>query len=971
LHGRIEELEKKLLRQTDLEQMIEESEQRFKQMLSLAYDGIILYEKNSGIIIEANIRLIHKLKYRRSDIIGKSVTQFVIPDQQDNIRNRLTEELPDVYETFIIDSEGQPFDVEICSRSCLYQGRKIKMAAVCDISYRKQYEKTLRESEEKFRSLAENTDDSIILTDKKEVIYVNPSTYQMFGLANDPPADLTQALIYIHPDDRKIAESFIHSASVRQKLTEYCQFRIVAENQKERWIWSRMFPVVSNNPDDARLVMISSDITEMHEKEELRKQTEIAAKTAEEKYKVLTSLLPEMVFETNASFQLKFINLKAIETFGYGSDFYLNNLRFTELISNEDRKRCAENFQKLISGKACKPEEEYMAITKTGRKFPVTLYITKMCTNDEYSGLNIIMFDKTIQKTAEEKALNYKENISFLSKSALNFLTFSSDDDIFIFVGKNLSKFASKSIIVVFSYEQNCDTSNIRYISGIYPHIDELVDILGKPPEDFDIRFSTKFINRYLSDKTLKRIDGGLKNIMADEESRGKADQIQKLLKVSHIYSMGMVRNSKLYGGLLIATADDAKTIDAQTIVTFIYQAGIALHRKQIDNELVKAKLAAEESDRLKSAFLANMSHEVRTPLNGILGLAQVMLKSEKLAPEFRNDVNMIVESGSSLLTLIEDIMDVSKIEAGQMKIKYKPFSVNTLLDQLYSMLLANPLYLQKNTQHQKIELIYDKPDKDITIMSDPDRLKQIFVNLIGNSLKFTQRGFVRFGYTFTKQKITFYVKDSGIGIPKDKTETIFDRFVQVDSTLARKYSGSGLGLAISKGLTVLLNGKIWCESDLGKGSGFYFTIPYHYTTMLAGTDTPLKKSIKDHEWSDHTILIVEDDVINFKVIEAMLRDTNVKVIHAENGLKAIEQVSLKPEIELVLMDVHLPVMSGLEATGKILDINPTLPVIAQTANAMSEDKDKCLEAGCIDYISKPINMGELISKISNFLKDK
>jgi len=190
-----------------------------------------------------------------------------------------------------------------------------------------------------------------------------------------------------------------------------------------------------------------------------------------------------------------------------------------------------------------------------------------------------------------------------------------------------------------------------------------------------------------------------------------------------------------------------------------------------------------------------------------------------------------------------------------------------------------------------------------------------------------------------------------------------------VDNTLARKFSGSGLGLAISKGLTTLLNGKIWCESDLGKGSNFYFTVPYHPSTMLTSVDIPQKKNTIGYDWDRYTILIVEDDTINYKVIEAMLRNTKVNVIHADNGKKAIEKVDLHPQIDLVLMDVHLPEMSGLEATKRILELNPKLPIIAQTANAMSEDKDKCLEAGCVDYISKPIDMGDLFSKISKYLQ--
>ena len=692
----------------------------------------------------------------------------------------------------------------------------------------------------------------------------------------------------------------------------------------------------------------------------------------DENYKLLTSLLPDMVFETDTTTErLTSINMKAIEVFEYGSDFYIHNLRFIELISKEDRQRCTDDLTNFIGSNNSVFIAEYTAMVKSGRKFPVLLHVTKKYSNHEFMGLSILMFDQTVQKSAKQNALNYKENLSFLSKSALNFLTLSSDDDIFIFVGKSLSKFASKSIVVVFSYEQSSDIYNIRYISGIYPHINELVEILGKSPEEFNIKLPAKFTGKYLSDKFLKKIDYGLKSFLLNDRFLERANTIQILLKINHCYSMGMVRDDKLYGGLLIATRNDSELIDAQTIETFIYQAGIALHRKQIDNELVKAKLAAEASDSLKSAFLANMSHEVRTPLNGILGLAQVMLQSEDMPSKFRNDVKMIVESGSSLLALIEDIMDVSKIEAGQMTIKYKPFFLNAMMDQLYTMFLANPLYLQKNAEQQNIELKYDKPCENIAVMSDPDRIQQIFVNLIGNALKFTQKGFVHFGYSVDNQVITLYVKDSGIGIPKDKTEQVFERFTQVDNSLARMFKGSGLGLAISKGLITLLNGTMWCESELGKGSSFYFTIPYHLTTMLSDDDTSQNKRDKEDDWSNYTTLIVEDDAINFKVIEAMLRNTKLNLIRADNGLMAIEMVRMNPHIDLVLMDMHLPMMSGLEATGIILDISPNLPIIAQTANAMSDDKDKCIEAGCIDYISKPIDMRELIHKIAKVLEGK
>ena len=800
--------------------------------------------------------------------------------------------------------------------------------------------------------------DSIILVDRKKVIYANASTSNMFEIDELKPKNLRELMPHVHPKDCKAFESLINAVENGKQETGHCQFRVKQKNGTTRWVWCRVFPVF---PESTRMVMLNSDITEMREREERLKQTEIAVRTAEEKYKVLTSLLPEMVFETNLEGQLLFVNLKAIYVFEYGSDFYVKNLKFIELISSDERLKCFEELKKFISSKTEVSEIESAAVTKSGRKFPVMLHITKMYNQDgQLSGLNILMLDRTAQKNVE----NYQENMAFLSKSALNFLTLSSDDDIYIFVGKSLSKFASKSVVTVFSYDHNSDISTIRYISGLHSRSDELIEILGDPPEKFDIKLSEGFKSRYLTDKTLKKV-GSLKNIVEHE----KAVIIEKMLNLNYFYTMGIERNGILYGGLLIAAKDDSNPIDTQTIETFIYQAGIALHRKQIDNELVRAKMIAEESDRLKSAFLANMSHELRTPLNGILGLAQVMMNSEgNETIDFTNSLKMIVDSGKSLLSLIEDIMDVSKIEAEQLKIKNTPFSLNSLIDQLYAILSVHPTFLQKNSGKINIELLYDKPSENISIISDPDRLKQIFINLIGNALKFTQKGFILFGYKIENNEIVFYVKDTGIGIPADRTKEIFNRFSQVDNTLARKFGGSGLGLAISKGLLSLMNGVIWCESELGKGSSFYFTIPYlpaEVSTKIAQMQTTGEV---DYQWSDHTVLIVEDDLINYKVIEAMLRRTNINIIHSDNGLSAIKNVYSNSNIDIVLMDIHLPEMNGLEATAKLLAINPTLPIIAQTANAMADDRDICIEAGCIDYISKPIDMNELFMKMAKYI---
>ena len=315
-----------------------------------------------------------------------------------------------------------------------------------------------------------------------------------------------------------------------------------------------------------------------------------------------------------------------------------------------------------------------------------------------------------------------------------------------------------------------------------------------------------------------------------------------------------------------------------------------------------------------------------------------------------------------------------TKSENRHIKLTNSSLCLNSLIDRLYKQFLNNPVYIHKKSS---IEFKYEKLGVDITIMCDKERLIQVLINLIDNALKITEKGEVKFGYSISindcsdYQYITFYVKDSGIGIPKDKTEKIFDPFFQFDGSTSAKYNTMSLGLAISKKLVNLMNGKIWCKSDVKEGSCFYVSIPYipaYSSNCWVNWEHKIEpfqgKNDTDIDWSDFTTLIVEDDPFCFKLLEKMLRNTKVNIIHSDNGAKAVEQVIKNPQINLVLMDINLPEMNGWSATKNILKINPKLPIIAQTTN----ESEPCLEAGCIDYIKKPIEMRILFNKMAKFL---
>jgi PAS domain S-box-containing protein len=383
---------------------------------------------------------------------------------------------------------------------------------------------------------------------------------------------------------------------------------------------------------------------------------------------------------------------------------------------------------------------------------------------------------------------------------------------------------------------------------------------------------------------------------------------------------------------------------------------------RQTIEELNLAKEKAEESDRLKSAFLANMSHEIRTPMNGIIGFAK-LLQNHDLSKEKLDDyVNIVVKSSNQLLRIVNDILDISRIETGQVELYENQINLNTTLDEIKKF-----FELKTKEKGLKLYLHNELRNIDSNIIIDDSKLKQIIYNLIGNALKFTEKGSIDFGYKLKGHNLEFFVKDTGIGIPEKYQKHVFDRFNKVEYK-TNIYGGTGLGLAICKGLTERMNGEIWIESIEDQGSCFYFTLPF-VQAYKSKVNFTLKE--EDVDLFNSVILIVEDEEFNAIYLQELLKRRNIKYIHAWNGEEAVKICSGTEKIDLVLMDIKLPQMNGFIATQKIKKINPKLPVIAQTAYAMESDKVDALQAGCDDYISKPIAEEKLINILSKYLDNR
>ncbi len=380
----------------------------------------------------------------------------------------------------------------------------------------------------------------------------------------------------------------------------------------------------------------------------------------------------------------------------------------------------------------------------------------------------------------------------------------------------------------------------------------------------------------------------------------------------------------------------------------------------EITRELEKQKLKAEESDKMKTAFLANMSHEIRTPMNGIMGFTELLKSHNYSAEEQKQFIEIIQQSGERMLTTINNIIEVSKIETGVETIQISEINPEKTVSELFH-------FFELEARKKGLQLIIEKKEihTDQAFFSDNYKVNSIITNLIKNALKFTLEGMVKIGYTITPEKFSFYVSDTGIGIEKEKQDAIFNHFVQADISISSRFEGSGLGLSICKEYTKMLNGKIGVESEPGKGSTFYFEIPNH------APDAPVKPKNGLHKKNGKTviprglkIIVAEDDPTSFFYLKYILGEISANILHATTGHQAIELAENHPDTDIILMDSRMPELNGMEAVKRIRRFNPDVYIIAQTAYAQDDYKDTTLLAGCNEYIEKPVDRHKLMNLI-------
>jgi len=501
------------------------------------------------------------------------------------------------------------------------------------------------------------------------------------------------------------------------------------------------------------------------------------------------------------------------------------------------------------------------------------------------------------------------------------------------------------------------NNGNIDYVNSL------MLGMLGSPSAE-----ETKKINMLTSERIKK---AGISNIYKEcIETKKKS-----ILELPYTSKWGKSVYVRFYisptfsddnlSGVLVMAEDITGIVEAQEKEKKYKDELLEMNRnleimvKERTQELNKAKEKAEESDRLKTAFLANMSHEIRTPMNAIIGFTEIISKPNIPITEKQKYISYINQSGKTLVKLIDDIIDISKIEANQMKIKKKNFNVKDLFSELFQIFKKQ---LVENNK-ANVKMVLNADENNSIIYSDELRLRQIVSNLLNNAVKFTQKGEIEFGYKINDDKLSVFVKDTGDGIDADIIDNVFDRFVRTEK-LNKK--GTGIGLSIVKSLTELLEGKINVESEIGKGT--LFELEFFNTKIVAMEDEEINNE-KTYDWNNKTILVAEDDMFNLIILEETLKETNVNIITVENGLEAVAKFKEnKHIIDIVLMDIQMPKLDGFEASKQILKFDNTAKIIAQTAYANKEENDKIAQIGCVDVITKPIENDLFFATIDKYI---
>ncbi len=815
-----------------------------------------------------------------------------------------------------------------------------------DITDRKITENALRESERRFSEFMRQLPAGIFIKDDKgNYLFSNKYNEEVHGIKHWKGKTVydyfpKEVADEFSKDDKKVLagkELFIDGS-------------VIDKNGNVIWFKNRQFRIEQS--DGTKLIGgISLDVTK-------EKQAELELKESEEKYRTMIETSNDLIWIINLEGNFTFINKQAEETTGFSKNEWLGK-SYKPLVLEEETDLVEEIISKTLNKETVNYEAKIKI--KNGETRTILINSAPIFTNKKVSGIISFGRDITIQKKQDL----IKQIIFNISTAAIT--------------TDNLYELTS---LIQNELGKLIDTQNF-YLTLFDPQTKSLhFPFFVDENDDFD---------SFPKENTLAHhVVKTKKPLLLSEKEQIELENAEDITSYGTrpLIWLGvpLIINNEVIGVIVVQSYKNksAYTNDDQQVLEFISgQISMAIHRKNAEENLKEALLKAEESDRLKSAFLANMSHEIRTPMNGILGFSQLIKDTNISREEHTKYVEIIEKSGERLLNIINDLVDISKIEAGQMDVSVSMCNIDEQLNFIYTFFKP-----EAEVKGLNLKLVSNITNGKLHLFTDREKLYAIFTNLIKNAIKYSRKGEIDFGYNIVNSRIDdlsipskvnpdnkipskmieFYVADTGIGIPKDRIKAIFDRFVQADIEDSNVFEGAGLGLSITQAYVEMLGGKIWVESEENKGSKFFFTLPF----FKDNEKEEVKESVSNHEKQTSKektlkILIAEDEKISDAYLTAILKKINPKLYHVTNGKQAVDIMKENPDIDLILMDIKMPILGGYEATQEIRKFNKKVIIIAQTAYALAGDNEKAIKAGCNDYISKPVNSSELMNLVEKY----
>jgi len=704
------------------------------------------------------------------------------------------------------------------------------------------------------------------------------------------------------------------------------EYRIRHRNGQKRWVWEKGIGIRDTQNNIIALEGLITDVTE-------RRETENALVESMKNYRELIDGMNETVWIIGYDGNLIDVNNTASVDLGYSKEEILQ-IGLHGIDSSLKR----ENIEQLIKSI---PDDKIQIFetthkTKDGRIIPVEVYSSMV----NYQGQKAIL---SIARNITQRKRD--ENIQLiLYEIARTSTSAQAIEDLLIVVRKELSKVIDTRHFYVALYES--DTETLRKVV----FSDEPNDILESKPEETLSGYVIKTGKSLLLPRDQKRLSDA--SIFPVHPER----PVQCWLGVP------LTDENKVLGIIVVESFTDKDAFDSNSVrllEMISHEMAIIFQRRKMIQDLINAKDKAEESERLKMAFLANISHEIRTPMNGILGFLELLKRPDLDEHKKEKFINVVNESGHRLLETINNIIEISKIEAEQIDLHFAVVNIAEVMQYHYDFFRITAM--EKGLDFE----VFDKIGGKIGVYTDKYKLDGVITNLLNNAIKFTESGKIVFGNYLEGDQMVFYVEDTGMGIPLGKQNAIFERFVQADLNITRPYEGSGLGLSIVKAFIESLEGKIWLESEPGRGSTFYFSIPYKPEKR---SGQPLKQKSSVTAIRDNLImLIAEDDAFSYSYLETLLENEPITLLHTLDGIETVRAVKENQNISMILMDIKMPYLNGLEASKQIREFNKTIPIIVQTAYAFANDKIKAMEAGCSDYISKPVDAATLMGLINKY----